>query len=152
MSMAALGDMEVADELHPCLWLLCLTWGGAAAPSPGDSNITDRCLCCPLPPSSLGHSGVTEPPMLPRRCALRQDTQPLMDEDQQASWRPYSLRLICSPHPTLPSVDSLEPSPQRGKPVKTPTPSFFASVYPHGSPPHVLVSVRARAFGISLTP
>lgn len=62
-----------------------MAWGGAATPSPGDNDINDRCLCCPLHPSSLGHSGVTEPPMLPHGRALRQDTQPLMDEDQQAS-------------------------------------------------------------------
>ena len=94
----------------PVSGALAVAWGGAAAPSPGNGDITAHCHLHPWGQAE------SEPLMLTCGCTLRQGTQPLMDKGLQASqWLypfPPPLHLFCCPsQPTLPSVGSLKPSP-----------------------------------------
>lgn len=95
--------------------------------SPGDSDITDCSLCCPLPPSPMGCVRVTDPPilapewirnssfpvaLLPIVCSIARHTQPAFPRPRSPVWA--------------------------RRPVQTPGHSFFASLdpcaFPHPCP------------------
>lgn len=120
-----------------------------------NSDLTDHSLCCPLPPSPMGHLRLTELSGLAHRLRSGRTLSPLWLRKHRL---PSGLtpRICSAAHHVprcLPWIDSLKPSPGIMKAGKNPWLLLFLHLWTNMC--HhvlVLVSSRERAVRIFLTP